>query len=248
MDTRLNHSTLLVREVGHRYGNEAPFLFQGLSFKVCSGEVVGIIGGNGSGKTTLLNICSLLLRPTTGEVSLLGSSTGGDLGTWLARSFQHPPDVEGVPVWRYLTPIPAIGARGKRGSWPWLLRCLLEDPLRDLLRSTRGQDALDLQDAESLLRTTHIPPDLALRPFDTLSLGARRIVDVVRALRQGTELFILDEPFANVASHGVDGIIDLICSARKAGAAGLITDHNTAALSRCADRCLRLTGESLTEI
>lgn len=43
-----------------------------VSFDICSGDVVGIIGRNGSGKSTLLKIISRITEPTAGEIRLFG--------------------------------------------------------------------------------------------------------------------------------------------------------------------------------
>ena len=44
----------------------------GLSLQVMPGEVFGLLGANGAGKTTLIKVLTTLLRPTRGEVRVLG--------------------------------------------------------------------------------------------------------------------------------------------------------------------------------
>lgn len=44
-----------------------------VDLKVCSGEVVGIVGLNGSGKSTLLKVISGILKPTMGSASIKGT-------------------------------------------------------------------------------------------------------------------------------------------------------------------------------
>ncbi|MDQ2743848.1 MAG: ABC transporter ATP-binding protein [Chloroflexota bacterium] len=43
-----------------------------VSLAVYAGEVFGLLGPNGAGKTTTVNICTGLLRPTSGSVSIAG--------------------------------------------------------------------------------------------------------------------------------------------------------------------------------
>lgn len=45
-----------------------------ISFTVEEGEVFGLLGANGSGKTTTFNMMSGLLKPSSGEVNILGKS------------------------------------------------------------------------------------------------------------------------------------------------------------------------------
>jgi len=45
---------------------------EGVTFSVCSGEVVGFLGPNGAGKTTTLKMLAGLLHPTSGEARVLG--------------------------------------------------------------------------------------------------------------------------------------------------------------------------------
>ena len=46
---------------------------ENISFKICKGDVFGIVGLNGSGKSTTLKIISGILKPTKGKVSVKGT-------------------------------------------------------------------------------------------------------------------------------------------------------------------------------
>ena len=46
---------------------------EGVSFSAPVGLITGLIGPNGAGKTTTFNVCSGLLRPVSGSVTLLGT-------------------------------------------------------------------------------------------------------------------------------------------------------------------------------
>ena len=46
---------------------------ENISFKICRGDVFGIVGLNGSGKSTTLKVISGILKPTKGKVSVKGT-------------------------------------------------------------------------------------------------------------------------------------------------------------------------------
>src|SRR3954469_24191702 len=46
----------------------------GVDFELAAGASLAVLGPNGAGKTTLLRILATLLRPSGGEVSVLGCS------------------------------------------------------------------------------------------------------------------------------------------------------------------------------
>ncbi len=49
-------------------------ILNSISLTVNQGEIIALVGPNGAGKTTLINCLTGLIRPTTGEISLLGAN------------------------------------------------------------------------------------------------------------------------------------------------------------------------------
>jgi ATP-binding cassette, subfamily B, bacterial CvaB/MchF/RaxB len=60
------------RNVRFRYGENEPWVLDGINFRIEPGETVAIVGASGCGKTTLLKILASLLQPTEGEILVDG--------------------------------------------------------------------------------------------------------------------------------------------------------------------------------
>jgi ATP-binding cassette subfamily B protein RaxB len=67
---------LEVHDLRFRYGENEPWVLDGVSFRIQPGESVAIAGASGCGKTTLLKLLASLLQPTQGEVLLSGEPLG----------------------------------------------------------------------------------------------------------------------------------------------------------------------------
>lgn len=74
-----------VRNLRFRYGENEPWVLDGVSFLINPGETVAIVGASGCGKTTLLKILASLLQPTEGEILVDGRSLV-NIGTERYRS------------------------------------------------------------------------------------------------------------------------------------------------------------------
>lgn len=65
-------AALEFKDVYFRYERSGKDILDGLSFKVCEGEIFGILGGNGSGKTTALSVAAALLKAYSGSIRVFG--------------------------------------------------------------------------------------------------------------------------------------------------------------------------------
>ena len=68
-EDRLKH--MLLRRWGREYGR-AFWAIRGVSFNLCRGEMLAVIGRNGSGKSTLLQMIAGTLQPTEGDIEVRG--------------------------------------------------------------------------------------------------------------------------------------------------------------------------------
>lgn len=76
-----------------------------VSFEVRRGEVFGCLGPNGAGKTTTLRILLGLLRPTTGDVRVLGSAPDNNSLNYrkrIAALLEHPGILDELSVYENL--------------------------------------------------------------------------------------------------------------------------------------------------
>jgi heme exporter protein A len=74
-------AAVVLRGLRREYG-ERPVL-RDVSLELARGTTLAVVGPNGAGKSTLLRILATLLRPTAGEVAVLGAELPRQ--AWRAR-------------------------------------------------------------------------------------------------------------------------------------------------------------------
>ncbi len=67
---RLGNKVVELHDVGHRYSDQLPWLFQHAELLLEPGGRYGIVGANGSGKTTLLEVIATRIAPAAGTVEV----------------------------------------------------------------------------------------------------------------------------------------------------------------------------------
>lgn len=155
-------------------GEEATAL-DGANLTIDKGEYLAITGHSGSGKTTLLSILGGLLRPTSGSVSIDGCDIFGLSADGLAR---YRAEKVGF-VFQSASLLPSLTVKDN------LLLPSLYAPRRDKVRFEAR--ALEYLSGIGLLHKAEAYPA-------QLSGGESRRVSLVRALTNGPEILLADEP------------------------------------------------------
>ncbi len=193
--------------------SEQPVL-RDVSFTLAAGETLVVLGPNGAGKSTLLRMLATLLRPTSGELTVLGAEL--PRRAWKAR-----------------------GRIGYLGHDPLLYRDLtLGEGLSFHARLHGLEDGEDrvvgLLGAVGLERRR----DQLVR---TLSAGQLQRAAVCRCVLHRPSLLLLDEPGAHLDPAGLETVEPLI--GRAAGITRVVVTHDVEGGLAGADRALALRAD-----
>jgi manganese/zinc/iron transport system ATP- binding protein len=151
---------------------DGPVAFHDATFEIPCGCRTALIGPNGSGKSTLLRVLAGLTAIRSGEVLVAGQAPR--LGrSRIAYLAQRPHLAENFPL--KLRRLVQMGTYAHHG---WFEECRHGDAAIE-----RALDQLGLA-------------DLADRPVHTLSGGQLQRALIARAVVQGAEVLLLDEPYA----------------------------------------------------
>lgn len=142
------------------------------------GEVVSLLGPNGSGKSTLLKVMLGLLHPAQGTVRLKGVEIRNTSPKAVARQIAYVPQThKGTFSYKVID----VVLMGRLPHKPFFFSYNKKD--RDIA-------------FEKLERLSI--GHLADRPYTELSGGERQLTLIARAMAQGAEIFVLDEPAAGL--------------------------------------------------
>jgi heme exporter protein A len=185
----------------------------GVDLRVDPGASLAVLGPNGSGKSTLLRILAGLLRPTSGEVSVLGCTL--------------PKETHRLR-----------GRVGYLGHEPLLYRDLTPRENLELAAALHG---IGPEVAGPRIEVLHEAVGMSTRADDRvaeLSAGMKQRIDICRAVLHEPELLLLDEPDAHLDPEARRRIAPLIAAGN--GRTRVVVSHERGAATEAADFVLEL--------
>jgi iron complex transport system ATP-binding protein len=204
-------------QAGYRRGR--PVL-QGVSLSLAAGELVALLGGNGAGKSTLMRLLMGLALPWRGEVRLRGRLLASLPRRTVAAHLAYVPQTHHCPFPYSVREMVLLGRLGQGG---WL----------------RGPSAADHAAADQALQRLGLTP-LAGRPCTQLSGGEQQLMLIARALAQGAQTLILDEPASGLDMGHQQRLLGLLRGLAAEGCSVLMSTHQPAQALTHADRVLVL--------
>lgn len=188
--------TVSVKDVTKRYGGRVDAL-RALSFTLNEGETVALVGHNGAGKTTLIKLLLGLIRPTSGEVRVLGEDPAeGDFG--VRRALGYLP--ESVSFHMALTG-------------------------RETLSFYARLKQVDAKCADELFERVGLEAAAVDRPIRTYSKGMRQRLGLAQALLGTPRVLLLDEPTSGLDPALRRRFYGLIDDLRASGTTVLLSSH-----------------------
>jgi len=183
-----------------------------LSFSVGQGEIFGLIGPNGAGKTTTIRMMMDIIKPDSGDVTILGEqlseSTKNKLG--------YLPEERGL--YKKLRVLDSI----------------------IYLASLKGMDRHSAEEkANELLNQTGMLPHKG-KKIEELSRGMGQIIQFIVSVIHSPELVVLDEPFAGLDPVNVELLKGMLFDLKNQGKALILSTHQMNEIEELCDRILMI--------
>jgi ABC-2 type transport system ATP-binding protein len=183
-----------------------------LSFSVAQGELFGLIGPNGAGKTTTIRMMMDIIKPDSGDVTVLSEklseSTKNKLG--------YLPEERGLYK--------------KLGVLDSIL----------YLASLKGMDRRSAEErADKLLSQTGMLPHKG-KKIEELSRGMGQIIQFIVGIIHDPELVVLDEPFAGLDPVNAQLLKGMLLDLRNQGKAVILSTHQMNEIEELCDRILMI--------
>ncbi|WP_434461018.1 MacB family efflux pump subunit [Serratia plymuthica] len=187
-------------------GEQRVTVLNNINLTIGQGEMVAIVGASGSGKSTLMNLLGCLDRPSEGDYQVAGRSTGRlDRDNLAELRREH----FGFIFQRYHL----------------LAELTAQDNVEVPAVYAGRQRAARRQRAADLLQRLGLADRLNYRPSQ-LSGGQQQRVSIARALMNGGEVILADEPTGALDSHSGQEVLSILKDLHARGHTVVIVTHD----------------------
>jgi len=188
-----------------------------VNFELLPGEVHALLGGNGAGKSTLMKILSGVHAPDAGTILVDGQP----------RQFSSPKDAQAggiATVFQEFSLVPTLTVAQNI--------YLTREP-----RSRLGflNDRGAARDARAVLHEMGVDIDPKVL-VSTLSPGQQQVTEIAKALSQGADVLILDEPSASLTTQETQAMFALIRRLKARGIGIIYISHRLEEIFEIVDR------------
>ena len=193
-----------------------------ISISADRGQVLGLLGENGAGKTTLMNILSGLYKPNSGQIFIDGEEHAFEdpasaIHAGVGMVHQH---FMLVSVFDVVEAV-ALGAE------------TVTDRLGSFDRAAARKRIVELSDQYRL----GVDPDAKI---ESLPVGVRQRVEILKALYRHSDILVLDEPSAVLTPFETEELFGIIRSLTSAGTTVIFITHKLNEVLQVADNVVVL--------
>ena len=203
-----NGLALELRNVTKFYGDFKAV--DDVSFALPTGSIYGFLGPNGAGKTTTIRMILEIIKPSRGEITVLGHPSALQVRQRLGYLPEEKGLYKKMKTWAVIAYFAGLKGMGRKAA---------------------------KQRAHELLER-HGLKEFAEKPTDALSKGMAQKVQMLASIAHDPELVILDEPFSGLDPVNQQVMEEIIRDLARRNRTVLFSTHVMQHAERLCDRIL----------
>ena len=202
----------------HKYYEDGYHAVRGVSYKLGSGLLVGLIGPNGCGKSTMMKCINKLHEMSSGDILIDGESIKDKSTAEIARK------VSNVPAELKASFGLTVYETCMLGRYPYLRHMWWESK----------EDESFVVDALKKFGVYHLRD----RPLHMLSSGEQQRVLIAKAYVQEPRLMLVDEPTSHLDMKYKLDVMEYLRAMVKQDMTILVAEHDISLMARYCDLCI----------
>ncbi len=209
----MNDTVLDIHDIAKSFG--PVIALKRMNLTVRRGRVHTLLGENGAGKSTLMKILAGVFKPTSGSITLKGTSYAPK-NPRDARSHGISIVFQELSLCRNLSVAENIFANNEPSRFGFIRNTELN------------------AEADRLIDELGLPIDVRAKVGD-LSIAQRQLVEIAKGLSQPADVVILDEPTSSLSDSEAEILFSIIERLKARGTAVIYISHRMEEIMRLSD-------------